>query len=95
MITDTVDYGAVGSFNRDDNGLIYDDEGAITGVQHPFRFSVDPEHPQRPRHPLPADHDRRQRLRPGRSERALYLRLALLPDRAARAANCRGSSART
>ena len=36
----TVDYGAVGSFNIDDNGLIYDDEGAITGVRHPFRFTV-------------------------------------------------------
>ena len=42
MITDTVDYGAVGSFNRDDNGLIYDAEGAIIGVEHPFRFTSDP-----------------------------------------------------
>lgn len=41
MITDTVDYGAVGSFNWDDNGIIYDGEGVITGVRHPFRFSVD------------------------------------------------------
>ena len=31
---------------------------------HPFRFS-EPEHAQRPRHPLPGDHDRPQRLRPG------------------------------
>ena len=44
-ITGTVDYGAVGSFNVDDNGLIYDSEGAITGVRHPFRFQVDPETP--------------------------------------------------
>ena len=41
MITDTVDYGAVGSFNQDDNGMIYNTEGVITGVLHPFRFSVD------------------------------------------------------
>ena len=41
MITDTVSYGAIGSFNQDDNGLIYDDQGVITGVRHPFRFSVD------------------------------------------------------
>ena len=40
MITDTVNYGAIGSFNQDDNGLIYDDEGVITGVRHPFRFTV-------------------------------------------------------
>lgn len=40
MITDTVSYGAIGSFIWDDNGLIYDPEGAITGVQNPFRFAV-------------------------------------------------------
>ncbi|MBI2954325.1 MAG: S8 family serine peptidase [Chloroflexi bacterium] len=40
MITDTVDYGAIGSFNWDDNGLIYDAQGVITGVRHPFRFTV-------------------------------------------------------
>ena len=45
MITDTVDYGAIGSFNWDDNGLIYDAEGVITGVQHPFRFSVSADSP--------------------------------------------------
>ena len=71
MITDTVDYGAIGSFNRDDNGLIYDAQGVITGVRHPFRFTCGPEHPQRPRHPLPADHDRGQRLRSGRPRRPI------------------------
>ncbi len=45
IITGTVDYGAVGSFNWDDNGLIYDAGGTITGVQHPFRFAVAPETP--------------------------------------------------
>ena len=45
MITDTVSYGAVGSFNQDDNGLIYDDQGVIIGVRHPFRFTVDPNTP--------------------------------------------------
>ncbi len=44
MITDTVSYGAVGSFNIDDNGFIYEDD-VITGVQHPFRFYVDPNTP--------------------------------------------------
>ncbi|ABK18594.1 fervidolysin. Serine peptidase. MEROPS family S08A [Syntrophobacter fumaroxidans MPOB] len=37
---DTVDYGAVGSFNWDDNGLIYDEQGVIVGVAHPFQFIV-------------------------------------------------------
>ena len=37
---DTVNYGAVGSFNWDDNGLIYDAQGVITGVRYPFRFMV-------------------------------------------------------
>jgi len=45
IITGTVDYGAVGSFNVDDNGLIYDTQGVIVGVRHPFRFSVDPDTP--------------------------------------------------
>jgi len=40
MITGTVSYGAIGSFNWDDNGLIYDSEGAIIGVANPFRFTV-------------------------------------------------------
>lgn len=39
MITDTVSYGAVGTFSEDDNGLIYTD-GVITGVSNPFQFSV-------------------------------------------------------
>lgn len=45
MITDTVAYGAVGSFSEDDNGLMYDAQGGITGVQSPFRFAVDPNTP--------------------------------------------------
>ena len=36
----TVNYGGVGSFNEDDNGLIYDSEQLITGVNLPFRFTV-------------------------------------------------------
>jgi subtilisin family serine protease len=42
MLISTVDYGSVGSFNSDDNGLIYNAQGAIIGVQNPFRFSLDP-----------------------------------------------------
>ncbi|MBL7178161.1 MAG: S8 family serine peptidase [Desulfobacteraceae bacterium] len=37
----TVDYGAIGSFNEDDNGITYDASGTPTGVQYPFRFTVD------------------------------------------------------
>ncbi|MCF7668505.1 MAG: S8 family serine peptidase [Verrucomicrobia bacterium] len=43
--TSAVDYGATGSFNEDDNGLIYDEGGAITGVRHPFTFTVSPDCP--------------------------------------------------
>ena len=45
MEVDTVNYGAVGSFNQDDNGLLYGSDGLISGVQHPFRFSVNPDAP--------------------------------------------------
>ncbi|MDC0173000.1 S8 family serine peptidase [Gammaproteobacteria bacterium] len=38
--TASVNYGAVGSFNKDDNGIIYDEDILITGVQNPFVFSV-------------------------------------------------------
>ena len=38
--TASVNYGAVGSFNKDDNGIIYDEDLLITGVQNPFVFSV-------------------------------------------------------
>ncbi|MFM8442377.1 MAG: IPT/TIG domain-containing protein, partial [Methylococcus sp.] len=36
----TVNYGAVGAFATDDNGLIRDAQGAIIGVANPFRFTV-------------------------------------------------------
>ena len=36
----TVNYGAVGSFNEDDNGLTYDADGVITGVNVPFTFTT-------------------------------------------------------
>jgi subtilisin family serine protease len=45
MITNIVDYGAIGSFNWDDNGLIYDAQKVITGVRNPFRFRVSPDTP--------------------------------------------------
>ena len=38
--TASVNYGAVGSFNKDDNGLVYNDELLVTGVTSPFVFSV-------------------------------------------------------
>ena len=38
--TDSVNYGAVGSFNKDDNGIEYDDGLLVTGVRNPFVFSV-------------------------------------------------------
>lgn len=37
--TNVVDYGAVGTFATDDNGLIYDND-VITGVQHPCRIKI-------------------------------------------------------
>ena len=44
MITDTVIYDPIGSFNWQDNGLIYT-EGVITGVEHPFQFTTNPDTP--------------------------------------------------
>ena len=43
--TSTVNYGAVGSFNKDDNGLVYNEDLLVTGVNNPFVFSVDPSTP--------------------------------------------------
>lgn len=44
MITDTVIYDPIGSFNWQDNGLIYT-EGVITGVENPFQFTTNPDTP--------------------------------------------------
>ncbi len=33
--TASVNYGAVGSFNKDDNGIEYDEELLVTGVRNP------------------------------------------------------------
>jgi hypothetical protein len=38
--TGTVNFGAVGSFANDDNGLVRDAEGAVTGVSQAFRFTT-------------------------------------------------------
>ena len=38
--TASVNYGAVGSFNKDDNGIEYDEDLLVTGVRNPFIFSV-------------------------------------------------------
>lgn len=40
IITGTVDYGSVGTFSKDDNGIIYED-GLAVGVSSPFRISLD------------------------------------------------------
>jgi hypothetical protein len=45
MVTSTIDYGSIGPFNTVDNGLIYDSQGVVTGVQEPFVFTVDPNCP--------------------------------------------------
>ena len=45
FINDTVEYGAIGTFNEDDNGLIRNDAGKITGVENPIRFTVSPDTP--------------------------------------------------
>ncbi|GAA4885990.1 S8 family serine peptidase [Ferrimonas pelagia] len=39
-LIDSVNYNSVGTFGNDDNGLIYDGEGVVTGVENPFRFRV-------------------------------------------------------
>jgi alpha-tubulin suppressor-like RCC1 family protein/subtilisin family serine protease len=44
ILHDTVDYGAVGTFATDDNGLIYDND-VVTGVNLPFKFQVAPNTP--------------------------------------------------
>jgi len=40
VLSNSVNYGAVGSFNEDDNGLTYDAQGLLTGVASPFRLRV-------------------------------------------------------
>lgn len=40
ILTDTVNYGAVGSFSTDDNGLIYNDGDRVVGIDHPFVIRV-------------------------------------------------------
>jgi hypothetical protein len=35
-----VQYGAVGAFNQDDNGLLTDSGGGVVGARYPFRFSL-------------------------------------------------------
>ena len=39
-ITDTIDYGDVGTFNSANNGFSYDTDGVITGISNPFLFTV-------------------------------------------------------
>ena len=39
-ITDTVEYGDVGTFNTASNGFSYDTDGVITGISSPFLFTV-------------------------------------------------------
>lgn len=39
LLTDTVDFGAVGNFGTDDNGFIYEND-VITGVNSPFKIKV-------------------------------------------------------
>ena len=39
ITTDSINYGAIGSFNVDDNGFVYEEE-LITGVSSPFVFKV-------------------------------------------------------
>ena len=43
--TATVNYGAVGSFNKDDNGLIFDDGLLVIGVSEPFVVSASADTP--------------------------------------------------
>ena len=45
MINPSVDYGAIGSFNKDDNGLQFDEGLLVTGVANPFIIQVAAETP--------------------------------------------------
>lgn len=45
FVTDSVEYGAIGTFDEDDNGLVKNEGGRITGVENPIRFTVDPKTP--------------------------------------------------
>ncbi len=45
ILEDEVDYGGIGAFNEDDNGLIYSSDGDVTGVSSPFRIRVSGETP--------------------------------------------------
>lgn len=42
---DTVNYGAIGTFDKDDNGITYNEGSFITAVQNPFRFTISPDTP--------------------------------------------------
>lgn len=45
ILIDTVDFGAVGTFNTDDNGLEYDENNRIRSVRNPFKIHVDKDTP--------------------------------------------------
>jgi subtilisin family serine protease len=43
--TGTVTFSDIGAFAEADNGFIYDQNGVLTGFEHPFVFTVDPNCP--------------------------------------------------
>jgi subtilisin family serine protease len=45
ILSNTVVLQGIGPFARDDNGLIYDDQGQITGVEAPFVVRIKPDAP--------------------------------------------------
>ena len=45
MITDTASFGNIGPFAMADNGLIWNQDGVITGVENPLVFTVSPDCP--------------------------------------------------
>jgi subtilisin family serine protease len=45
FITDTVNYGQVGSFSTDDNGFEYNEEDRVVGITNPFVIRVSPDTP--------------------------------------------------
>lgn len=45
LLTSTVKYGVIEPYTTVDNGLIYDQNENVTGVENPFVFSVDPNCP--------------------------------------------------
>ena len=80
LTTPSVEYGAIGSFNSDDNGLQYNDDLLVTGVIQPVRIYGASGHAEQSRHSLYRHYDGVQRSRYQRRHH-LLVHINLLYDR--------------